>query len=80
VSVESLYKTFETRNNTVRFEVLDVLASEERSAALIRATGERAGKHLDFRQVEVRSFGADGSITDIRLYPDDTAALNEFFS
>ena len=59
----------------------DELAGGGDDAALDRPVAPREHRVLAGSQrPHGRSFGADGSITDIRLYPDDTAALNEFFS
>lgn len=70
----------EATNNTLNFEVLDFLASDARSATLGHLTAERAGKRLDAGMVEVRLFDADGLVTDVRAYPEETVALDEFLS
>ena len=69
-----------TTDNTFRFEVFDILASDTRSVALGRATAERDGRRLDTGMVEVRRFGADGLVSEVRVYLEETAALDEFFS
>lgn len=66
--------------NTLKFEVLDVMASGERSAAMGRLTAERADKRLDIGVLEVRRFDADGLVTELRMYPESTVALDGFFS
>lgn len=70
----------EATGNTLNFEVLDFLASDARSATLGRLAAERDGRRLDTGMVEVRRFDADGLVTDIRAYPEETGVLDEFLS
>jgi ketosteroid isomerase-like protein len=58
--------------------LLDVLSSEERAAALYRASGERHGRRLDLDQVLF--FRIDGSLVrEVLALPSDPAAFEEFW-
>lgn len=59
----------EMTDNTFRFEVFDILASDERD-----------GARLDIGMVEVRSFDANGLVSESRVYPEEMTVLDDFFS
>jgi len=59
--------------------LIDVLASEERAAALYRASGERRGRRLDLDQVLLFLL-RDGIITEVLALPSDAAAFEEFWA
>ena len=59
--------------------LIDVLASEDRAAALYVASGERHGRRLDLEQVllfRVR----DGLIAEVLALPSDPAAFEAFWA
>lgn len=59
--------------------LIDVLASDERAAALYRASGERRGRRLDLDQVLF--FRIDGGLVrDVLALPSDPAAFEEFWA
>jgi uncharacterized protein len=60
-------------------ELIDVLASDERAAALYRASGERRGRRLDLDQVLLFRF-RDGLIVDVLALPSDPAVFEEFWA
>ncbi len=64
---------------TYTSQLIDVLASDERAAALYRATGERNGRTLDLDQVLLLTV-ADGRITDVVALPSDPVAFEEFWA
>jgi len=60
-------------------QLIDVLASDERAAALYRASGERNGRRLDLEQVLLFRF-RDGLIREVLALPSDQVAFEEFWS
>jgi ketosteroid isomerase-like protein len=64
---------------TYRSRLLDVLASEQRAAALYRASGQRRGLTLDLDQVLLFQLG-NGSVRDVLALPSDPAAFEEFWA
>jgi ketosteroid isomerase-like protein len=84
--------TFEGRDEIFRFlgrlpketggtytsTLLDVLASDDRAAALYRASGERLGRRLELEQVLL--FRIDGGLVqDVLALPSDPAAFDTFW-
>jgi uncharacterized protein len=64
---------------TYRSELIDVLASDDRAAALYRARGERHGRTLALDQVLL--FRIDGSrIREVLALPSDAAAFEAFWA
>jgi ketosteroid isomerase-like protein len=64
---------------TYAFRLVDVLASDERAAALYRASGERRGRSLDLDQVllfRVR----DGTVAEVLALPSDPVAFEQFWA
>jgi len=59
--------------------LIDVLASEERAAALYRASGERHGKRLELDQVLLLRI-EDGLVREVLALPGDPAAFEEFWA
>jgi hypothetical protein len=66
-------------DGTYRSQLVDVLASDERAAALYRASGERRGKRLDLDQVLLFRLD-DGVVCDVLALPADPAAFEEFWA
>jgi ketosteroid isomerase-like protein len=64
---------------TYRSQLLDVLASEERAAALYRASGERDGRRLDLEQVLLFRL-RDGLVSEVLALPSDARAFEEFWA
>lgn len=60
-------------------ELLDVLASDERAAAVYRASGERAGRSLDIVQVLLFRL-EDGRIREALALPSDPGAFEAFWA
>ena len=59
--------------------LIDVLASEDRAAALYRASGERKGARLDLDQVLL--FRIEGGVVQhVLALPSDPAAFEAFWS
>ena len=64
---------------TYTSRLVDVLASEERAAALYRASGERHGRRLDLDQVLLFRL-EDGLVREVLALPSDPAAFEEFWA
>ena len=58
--------------------LVDVLASDDRAAALYRASGERNGRLLDLDQVLLFRL-RDGLVQEVLALPSDPAAFEEFW-
>ena len=64
---------------TYSSRLLDVLASDERAAALYRASGERHGRRLDLDQVLLFRL-EDGLVREVLALPSDPAAFEDFWA
>jgi ketosteroid isomerase-like protein len=66
-------------DGTYRSELIDVLASDDRAAALYRARGERHGRTLELDQVLL--FRIDGSaVREVLALPSDPEAFEAFWA
>ena len=66
-------------DGTYRSELIDVLASDDRAAALYRARGERHGRTLELEQVLL--FRIDGSgVREVLALPSDADAFETFWA
>lgn len=66
-------------DGTYSSTLIDVLASDDRAAALYRARGERRGKQLELDQVLLFTI-ADGLIRAVVALPSDPAAFDSFWA
>ena len=66
-------------DGTYSSRLIDVLASDDRAAALYRASGERRGRRLDLDQVLLFTI-ADGMVTAVTALPSDPDAFDAFWS
>jgi ketosteroid isomerase-like protein len=64
---------------TYTSRLVDVLASEERAAALYRASGERHGRRLDLDQLLLFRI-EDGLVREVLALPSDPAAFEVFWA
>jgi ketosteroid isomerase-like protein len=65
-------------DGTYASRLIDVLASDDRAAALYRASGERQGRRLDLDQVLL--FRIDGGlVTEVLALPSDPEAFEAFW-
>lgn len=64
---------------TYTSRLIDVLASDERAAALYRASGERGGARLDLDQLLLFTF-RDGLVQTVLALPTDLAAFETFWA
>jgi ketosteroid isomerase-like protein len=66
-------------DGTYRSELVDVLASDTRAAALYRAHGTRRGRTLALDQVLLFTL-EDGRVTRVLALPSDLDAFEEFWA
>lgn len=66
-------------NGTYSSSLIDVLASDERAAAVYRATGERNTRRLALDQVLLFTI-RDGLVHEVLALPTDTEAFAEFWA
>ncbi len=64
---------------TYSSELIDVLASDDRAAALYRARGQRHGRTLELDQVLLFDI-ADGRVQEVLALPSDAAVFDAFWS
>ena len=64
---------------TYSTRLIDVLGSDERAAALYRASGERRGRRLDLDQVLLFTI-RDGVVAEVVALPSDPDAFEEFWA
>ncbi len=72
-------KLIELTGGTFKLEVHDILANDEHTVALVKATAQRDGKALDDNGVQVLHV-QDGKVKESWLHPGDEYASDEFFS
>ena len=66
-------------NGTYGSRLIDVLASDDRAAALYRASGERNGDRLDLDQLLLFRL-EDGLVREVLALPTDPAVFESFWS
>lgn len=66
-------------DGTYRSRLIDVLSSEERAAALYRASGARHGRTLELDQVLLFHI-EDGLVRHVLALPSDPDAFEEFWA
>ena len=66
-------------DGTYRSQLVDVLASEGRAAALYRASGTRRGRSLDIDQVLLFRV-EEGVVAEVLALPSDPDAFEEFWT
>ena len=64
---------------TYRSELVDILVSDRRAAALYRARGERHGRTLELDQVLLFRFG-EGLVQEVLALPSDPEAFEAFWA
>ena len=66
-------------NGTYSSTLIDVLASDDRAAALYRASGERHGRRLELDQVLLFRI-ENGLVREVLALPSDPAAFDRFWA
>jgi ketosteroid isomerase-like protein len=72
-------RAFELTGGTLHLELHDVIASDEHAVALYTARGERAGRRLEDRTVQVWHI-RDRKAAEVWVYPEDLYVSDEFWS
>lgn len=65
--------------NTLKLETIELLANDERGAAFLRVTADRAAQHLDVTMAEAFQFDGDGRIREFWAHATDQAAIDRFW-
>ena len=71
-------KVAELTGGSFKLDIHDVLANDDHAVVLIHSTGEREGKKLDDKGVQVFHIKG-GKVTEEWLHPGDTHANDEFW-
>ncbi len=71
-------RLIEVTGGTFRLDVHDVLANDTHGAVLVTAYGQRDGRALAMREVNVWHL-SEGKATEFWALADDTAELDRFF-
>lgn len=66
-------------DGTYTSQLVDVLVSDDRAAALYRASGERHGRRLDLDQVLLFRI-EDGLVSEVLALPSDPGAFEAFWA
>ncbi|MCG5219792.1 nuclear transport factor 2 family protein [Streptosporangium soli] len=74
-----LKQLIESTDNTLRFEPESFLVGDDHVAAILQIQGERGGKNLDDRGLQVFK-SRDGKISERWSYPQDPYTADEFFA
>ncbi len=72
-------KTVELSGGSFKIELHDVLANDEHTVALTRATGSREGKQLNSLDTDVYHM-ANGKVTEFWSFAEDQRLTDEFWS
>ena len=73
-------KLMEITGGTFKLEVHDILANDDHSVTLVRATAERSGKKLDTKQAHVTHPDSEGRVKEFWAVDEDQSATDEFYS
>lgn len=74
-----LRRALELTGGTQQVQPVDLLIGRDHVAALVEVTGERGGRVLADRAVQLLAF-RDGQIAMRRLYPSDQEAFDRFWA
>ena len=72
-------KTVELSGGSFKIEVHDVLANDEHTVALTRATGSRQGRQLSSLDTDVYHM-SNGNVTEFWSFAEDQRLTDEFWS
>lgn len=65
--------------HSLLLEPLELLANDNRGAAFLHVTGQRAGRRLDTTMAEAFVFAEDGSIAEFWAHATDQDAIDHFW-
>jgi uncharacterized protein len=74
----TLARVLELSSGTLQIEVRDVLVGEDHVAAVLAMTGEREGRTIQDRTIQLFRI-RDGRIAERWAYPEDQQALDAFW-
>ncbi|HVM14324.1 MAG TPA: nuclear transport factor 2 family protein [Egibacteraceae bacterium] len=66
-------------DRTLTLEPRELLANDQRGAAFLHVTAERAGRELDTTMAEAFAFADDGTITEFWAHAADQQAIDRFW-
>jgi len=72
-------RLMELTDGRFRLEVHDILANDANAAVLVTAFAERDNRALEMREVHTWRM-ADGKATEFRIFAEDSAITDRFFS
>ena len=72
-------KAVELSGGSLKIEVHDVLANDEHTVALTRATGSRQGRQLSSLDTDVYHM-SNGKVTEFWSFAEDQRLTDEFWS
>jgi hypothetical protein len=67
-------------SGTLRLEPIEMMANDERAAAFLRVTADRADQRLDVTMAEAFQFDGQGRIREFWAHATDQDAINRFWS
>jgi ketosteroid isomerase-like protein len=67
-------------SGTLRLEPIEMMANDERAAAFLRVTADRADQRLDVTMAEAFQFDGQGRIREFWAHATDQAAIDRFWS
>ena len=73
-------KLMEITGGTFKLEVHDILANDEHSVTMVRATAQRSGKKLDTKQVHISHPDSEGRTKEFWAFDEDQGKTDEFYS
>jgi uncharacterized protein len=73
-------KLMQVTGGSFKLEVHDILANDEHSVTLVRATAEKDGKKFDARAVHITHPDSEGRVKEFWSFEEDQAAGDAFFS
>jgi ketosteroid isomerase-like protein len=73
-------KLMEITGGTFKLEVHDILANDEHSVTLVRATAEKNGKKFEDNAVHITHPDSEGRVKEFWAFQENQAAADEFFS
>ena len=66
--------------DTMRLELLEIMANERHGAAFLRVTADREGRRLDTVVADAFRFAEDGRIQEFWAHSADQSAIDEFWA
>ena len=78
--IEYFEQVGEETKGTLHLEPLELIANDERGAAFLRVTGDRADQHLNVTMAEAFQFDDDGRIKEFLAHATDQDSINRFWS